>query len=110
MTRALHAVTAAEAAFFGTTRASVGQTPTQGCPQSVGVRLTTVADLTEDQVAILRALASGKRLNELARERGVTRQALNARADRIRDAIGVRTIFQMGAWAERHGIREQGGG
>lgn len=68
----------------------------------------TPENLTESQRVMLRALASGKRLTELAREQGLTRQAMNARADRLRDLIGVRTIFQMGAWAERHGIREQG--
>jgi DNA-binding NarL/FixJ family response regulator len=65
-----------------------------------------MTELTVDQVQLLRDLARGKRLNDLAVERGVTRQAFSGYAKRLRDKLGLRTQFQLGAWAERHGYGE----
>lgn len=65
-------------------------------------------DLTELQIHMLRELARGKRLCEIASERGISRQGMNAMANFVRVRLGLRTQFQLGAWCERHGIREQG--
>jgi DNA-binding NarL/FixJ family response regulator len=59
--------------------------------------------LTDLQQHMLRDLVRGKRLNEIARERAVSRQAINGHAARLREKLGLRTQFQLGAWAERHG-------
>lgn len=62
--------------------------------------------LTDLQVHMLRELARGKRLNEIARDRGVKRQAMISMAHFVRMKLGLRTPFQLGAWAERHGYGE----
>jgi DNA-binding CsgD family transcriptional regulator len=62
--------------------------------------------LTDLQQHMLRELVKGKRLNEIALQRGISPQGMNAMANFVRMKIGLRTQFQLGAWAERHGYGE----
>lgn len=66
----------------------------------------TAADLTTNQVQILQLLLAGKTQSEIARERATTLQSVNCALIKVRAKAGVRTLFQLAAWAERHGIRE----
>jgi DNA-binding NarL/FixJ family response regulator len=71
--------------------------------------MTDVA-LTNLQQHMLRELVKGKRLNEIAVERGTSLGAMSVLANKVRQKLGLRTQFQLGAWAERHGYGEPGEG
>jgi DNA-binding NarL/FixJ family response regulator len=64
--------------------------------------MTDIA-LTELQQHMLRELARGKRLKEISRERGVSSGAGKGMSKILMLKLGLRTQFQLGAWAERHG-------
>lgn len=66
------------------------------------------AKLRPSQVKLLQALLAGKRGADIARERNQPRQTVNANIRYLCRRVGVRTPLQLGAWAERHGIREAG--
>jgi DNA-binding CsgD family transcriptional regulator len=66
--------------------------------------------LTELQVHMLRELVRGKRLTEISRERGVSRGASKGMSKMLLLKLGLRTQFQLGAWAERHGYGVPGEG
>jgi len=65
-------------------------------------------NLTFKELETVRLMLAGKRLSEIAIEHGVTFQAVHVRVMKARRKAGVRTNVQLGAWAERHGIREMG--
>lgn len=65
-------------------------------------------ELTALELDTLRQMLSGKRCGEIADPQGVTHQAVHVRLLNVRKKAGVRTLVQLGAWAERHGIRELG--
>jgi DNA-binding NarL/FixJ family response regulator len=63
--------------------------------------------LTDLQQQMLRELAKGKRLTEIARERGASNDAARTMSKFLLRKLGLRTQFQLGAWAERHGYGVQ---
>jgi len=65
-------------------------------------------ELTSIELQTLRLMLAGKTLTDIATEHQVTFQAVHVRTMKIRRKTGLRTMVQLGAWAERHGIREAG--
>jgi DNA-binding NarL/FixJ family response regulator len=59
--------------------------------------------LTDLQQHMVRELVKGKRLKEIGAERGTKPGAAEAVSKMLLRKLGLRTQFQLGAWAERHG-------
>jgi DNA-binding NarL/FixJ family response regulator len=68
----------------------------------------TAADLTPAERDVLERMLSGQYQHQVAEARGTSRSTVQRQLDYLRAKVGVRTLLQLGAWAERHGIREQG--
>lgn len=66
----------------------------------------TAADLTPRERAVLTAFLAGQRGPDIAREQQRTHGAIKSTMRMLRLKAGVRNLVQLGAWAERHGIRE----
>jgi DNA-binding NarL/FixJ family response regulator len=66
----------------------------------------TAEDLTPEQRSILEQLLAGKTTSEMARDQHVPASTMGFRVMNIKHALGLRTLLQLGAWCERHGIRE----
>jgi DNA-binding CsgD family transcriptional regulator len=64
--------------------------------------------LTKRQVQILRHMLAGQRNDEIALALGMKSSSVSMHIVRVRRRVGVRTIIQLGAYCERHGIREAG--
>jgi DNA-binding NarL/FixJ family response regulator len=69
----------------------------------------TAADLTAEQRVLLERLCTGRGTLQIAYELGMAPSTLGHHVMRLKDRIGVRSLFQLGAWSERHGIRERAG-
>jgi DNA-binding NarL/FixJ family response regulator len=65
-----------------------------------------MTELTPRQIEILRALLNGKRIKEIARELKIRTSSVSMHMTRVRTKTGFRNLMQLGAWCERHGIRE----
>ena len=72
----------------------------------VSVRVTPVRidGLDEGELAVLRLLASGKRLKEISETLGIGRNALNQRLALAKVVLGCRTLPQLVAEACQRGI------
>lgn len=68
----------------------------------------TASDLNPTEREVLEQMLAGKRSKDIAAALGISRHAVDLRQMRLRRRIGVRTLLQLGAWCERHGIREAG--
>lgn len=66
----------------------------------------TAADLKPQELHILRALLAGKTLKQVAAGRGRNYNCITAQAHNLRVRLGLNNSVQLGAWCERHGIRE----
>lgn len=64
--------------------------------------------LTGAELDILRRMLAGQRGPEIALARGTGWPTVKHQISMLRAKAGVRTLIQLGAWAERHGIREAG--
>ena len=54
----------------------------------------------------LELLLAGRTAKQVAAELGLCRNAVDQRIHNLKQSVGVRTLLQLGAWAERHGIKE----
>lgn len=70
----------------------------------------TAADLKPLDRAILEHLLLGKRPKEIGPAMDLHPDCVRTRMWRLMRLLGVRTSLQLGAWCERHGIREKGAG
>ena len=68
--------------------------------------MTEAHILTHAERDILRLMLAGKRGPEIAQSRGTSWATVKHQISLMRAKAGVRTLIQLGAWAERHGIRE----
>jgi DNA-binding NarL/FixJ family response regulator len=68
----------------------------------------TDANLSPLERKTIELMLAGKTCSDIARDQGVTHQAVHVRLFKARNKAGVRTLMQLGAWAERHGIRGAG--
>ncbi len=66
----------------------------------------TAAELTADERHILEQLLSGKTAKQVRDVVAPSTTAIWQRIATIKKRAGVRTLLQLGAWCERHGIRE----
>lgn len=66
-------------------------------------------DLTAAELDIVQKLLGGMHHDQVAQVRGTSRSTVTRQIDHIKLKAGVRTLLQLGAWAERHGIREAQG-
>jgi DNA-binding CsgD family transcriptional regulator len=66
----------------------------------------TAADLTAADLELLQRLLAGRTTSEISRKNGIAVSTMGHRVVRLKERIGVRTLVQVGAWCERHGIRE----
>lgn len=62
--------------------------------------------LTPTELSILRHLLRGMHVTEIAPYVQRSYRTVKTHTYNIREKAGVRTMLQLGAWAERHGIRE----
>lgn len=63
--------------------------------------MARTADLTGDDLAILRLLSRGLTTDAIARELGVSERTLRRRGRLICDRLGVRTPIEAVVWAVR---------
>lgn len=84
--------------------ASVGATPCIWHREAP----VTAADLTPRDRELLAQLLSGRTASEIARKSGIAPSTMGFRVMDLKERIGVRTLLQLGAWCERHGVREAG--
>lgn len=64
--------------------------------------------LDESRLQVLRELAAGETVRQIARRRGVVPHAVSARLRRAREAVGVRTTAQLLALCVQLGLVEPG--
>lgn len=67
-------------------------------------------ELTPAERNIIELMLSGKRIDQVASVRGSSRATVVRQLENARLKAGARTLIQLGAWAEWHGIREAGAG
>lgn len=63
--------------------------------------MARTADLTDDDLAVLRLLSRGLTTDAIARELGVSERTLRRRGRIICDRIGVKTPIEAVVWAVR---------
>jgi DNA-binding NarL/FixJ family response regulator len=63
--------------------------------------MVRTADLTDDDVAMLRLLSRGLTTEAIARELGMSERTLRRRGRLICDRVGVRTPIEAVVWAVR---------
>jgi DNA-binding CsgD family transcriptional regulator len=68
------------------------------------------ADLNKNQRRLLGLLLCGRTQKQVADIEGGNASSISTRIKRIKVKLGLRTMVQLGAWCERHGIREAGAG
>jgi len=63
--------------------------------------MARTADLTDDDLAVLRLLGQGLTTDAIARELGVSERTLRRRVRLICDRLGVKTPIEAVVWAAR---------
>lgn len=63
--------------------------------------MTRTADLSDDDLAVLRLISTGLTTEAIARELGMSERTLRRRGRLICDRLGVRTPIEAVVWAVR---------